>query len=268
MDELQAPVMITCARCGQVKPADKTNKHLCVDCTHAEDTRITYYRQHQGDWMAESQSQGLDVWVQQPGETQWEYTVWIAYRDSYPGKKPSYGAVALQLSTSYNAVRKIAQRWTFPARLQAWIAECDRITLLQRREEILDMNKDHINMAAKLRAKMNTAIDAIIPETLKPGELAALMRLSADLERKARTDTIAQEEMRKDLVVDTTNPELKKSQTKQSDLTEVMQILMKAGAMQNLTAVGVKETTTTTREIVARDDTGAEATLIQGDDDE
>ena len=245
MNELSTPIF-KCPKCGQEKQRHPTDRHLCVDCSRAESSRVTYYRQHQGDWIAEAKEQGLSPWLQQPGETQWEYSVWSAYRDSYPGKKPTYSQVAEQLNTSYNVVRKISQRWSFPARMQLWMSEVDRITMLQRKEEILGMNKEHIDMATKLRDKLSTAISAIDPATLKPSDIASLMKLSTELERKARLDTEAQEELRNNLLVDTSNPELKKAQTKQSDLGEVVQILMKAGA---LGAIGVKETTT--REVVA-----------------
>lgn len=268
VDESDNGELITCSKCGQLKPAHHANPHMCVDCTHAENNRLTYYRQHQGDWIAEAKAQGLEPWLQQPGETQWEYTVWTAYRDSYPGRRPTYAAVAKQLNTSYSVVNKISQRWSFPARMQLWMIECDRITMLQRRDEILNMNKEHVDMAARLRSKMSAAIDGIIPEALKPSEIASLMRISADLERKARVDTLAQEELRRDLVVDVGNPELKKKQTNQGDLKEVLDILMKAGALGSITTIGVKETTTTTREVIARDDTGTEATIMQGDEDE
>lgn len=251
----ESPVVtIQCPRCGQSKPRDKRSPHLCVDCAKAENSRVTYYRMHQDNWMDVAKDAGLDLWVQQPGETQWEYTVWTVYRDSYPGKKPSYGDVAKQLNTTYESVKKIAQRWSFPVRMQAWMQECDRITLLQRRQEVLDMNKDHVDMAAKLRQKLSTAIDQIDPMLLKPSDIASLARLAADMERKARVDTIAQEEMRKELLVDTENPELKKSPTKQADLSEVVQILLKAGALGDITTIGVKETKTT--QVVVSDSEG------------
>ena len=82
-------LMVNCPRCGQYKPAHQTDRHLCVDCARAENTRVTYYRQHQEDWIANAKENGIDIWAQQPGETQWEFTVWTAYRDSYPGKKPT-----------------------------------------------------------------------------------------------------------------------------------------------------------------------------------
>lgn len=257
--------MFICPKCGQEKEQDPVDSHMCVDCAKAENTRITYYRQHQGDWLAEAKEQGLDAWLQQPGETQWEYTVWCSYRDSYPGKKPSYGQVAVDLGTTYNVVKKIAQRWSFNARMQVWMAEVDRITMLQRKDEILNMNKKHIDMATKINQKLESAIDRIQPEGLSPSEIVSLAKLSTDLERKARVDTEAQDAMRRELLVDNTNPELKKNQAKQSDLTEIMQILIKAGALQSVTTLGVKETTT--REIVAKDDSGHEASITQEGDD-
>lgn len=238
-------LMVNCPRCGQYKPAHQTDRHLCVDCARAENTRVTYYRQHQEDWIANAKENGIDLWAQQPGETQWEFTVWTAYRDSYPGKKPTYGDVARQLNTTYNSVKKIAQRWSFQLRMQAWMKYCDEITLLQRRQEILDMNKDHVDMAAALRAKLNTAIEAIDPLALKPSEISSLAKLAADMERKARLDTIEQEELRRDSLVDTENPDLKKSPTKQSDLSEVVGILLKAGALGDITQIGVRQTKTT-----------------------
>lgn len=248
-EESLPQVMITCPRCGQFKQAHHIDKHLCIDCVNAENTRVTYYRQHQDDWIANAKENGIDLWLQQPGETQWEYTVWTAYRDSYPGKKPTYGEVARQLNTTYNSVRKIAQRWSFPLRMQAWMKQCDDLTLHQRRQEILEMNKDHVDMAAKLRAKLNSAIDAIDPLSLKPGEIASLAKLATDMERKARVDSIAQDEMIRDSLVDTENPDLKKSPTKQADLSEVLGILLKAGALGEGAQIGVRQTT----EVVVKD---------------
>lgn len=236
-------VTIRCPKCGQLKEQAKKSPHMCVDCEKAENSRITYYRQHQDNWIDTAKEAGLDLWLQQPGETQWEFSIWQAYRDSYPGKRATLSEVARQMDTTYNVVKKIAQRWSFPVRMQAWMQECDRVTLAQRRQEILDMNKDHVDMAARLRGKLSDAIDNIDPLALKPGEIASLAKLASEMERKARVDTIAQEEMLRDMSVDNENPELKKSPTKQADLSEVLGILIKAGALGDAAAIGVRQTT-------------------------
>ena len=258
-------MIIKCPRCGQEKEAHHRDTHICVDCANAENARLTYYRQHQENWLEEAKEQGIKPWLQQPGETQWEYTIWCAYRDSYPGKKPTYSDIAKQLNTTYNVVKKVAQRWNFPVRMQLWIAECDRITMLQRKEEILNMNKEHIEMAAKLRQKLKDAIEAINPESLKPSEIASLAKLAAEMERKARLDAEAQEEIKNSIIkqdfVGQQSPELK--QPKQNNLQQVLQILLQTGAVKNVSAIGVKETTT--REIVAKDNEGNISKIIQED---
>lgn len=262
-DIVDAPKMLDyCERCGRtnVEAAPPSGEGICVDCYHAQIVRDTHKRQHT-DWITIAKDSGLSLWTQQPGETQWEYTIWCAFRDSYPGKKPTYGDVAEQLGVTYNVVKKAAQRWSYPVRMQAWMQECDRVTLAQRRQEILDMNADHVSMAAKIRQKLNTAIDLVAPEALKPGEIVALAKLSAELERKARIDTIAQDEMRRDLLADVDNPELKKTPTKTGDLQEIVAILAKAGALGDMAQIGVRETTTTTREVVVKDSADQSATL-------
>ena len=246
--------LLKCPRCGQEKQADSRDRHLCVDCARVENNRYSHLRMNQGDWIAAAQDAGVDVWLQQPGETQWEYTIWCAYRDSYPGRKPSYSLVAEQLGTTKGVVAKVAQRWTFQARMQLWMQECDRITMQQRQSEILHMNQEHIDMAQRLRDKLSVAIDRIDVATLKPSELGSLLKVATELERKARVDEASVDEMRRDMLKDVENPNLKKSPTKQSDLSEVVSILMGAGVLGSVTHIGVRETTTTTREFVAKDD--------------
>lgn len=252
MDELVE--IITCRQCGQQKPASQRTPHWCVDCEKAYNNRYSYMRSQNADWMELAKENGIELWEHQPGETQLEWSIWLAYRDSYPGAKPSYKGVAEKVGSTYDFVKKTAARWSFQTRMQAWITECDRITMAQRRQEVLDMNADHIAMASKLRAKMHTAIDNIDPFSLKPGELSSLLKTMSELERKAHTDAMAIETMRADGFVDADNPELKKSPTKQSDLSEVLGILMKAGALGDVSALGVRTTETKVTEIVAKTD--------------
>lgn len=249
-----------CPKCGRdnVEP-HQTDKHLCVDCVKAENNRLTYYRQHQDDWLAVAKESGLDAWTQQPGETQWEFTVWTAFRDSYPGKRPNYGDVAKQLNTTYNVVKKIAQRWSFPVRMQLWMRHVDELTLAKRKQEALDMNAVHINLASKLNAKIEEAINNLDTMSIKPSEIASLMKTAAELERKARLDVETQEEAQRGMFVDTDMKSNKKQAT-QADLTEVAQILASAGALPGFK---MKKTTTTTTEISSDDTVDVESEVIE-----
>jgi hypothetical protein len=237
---------ITCKRCAQVKVPHSTSRHLCVDCVKLEDNRVSYLRQHNFNWMEVAKEADLDVWERQPAETDHEYSIWLRYRDAYPGKKPSYRQVAEELNTSVGAVKKVGMRWTFPARLQAWAKHLDEITLVQRRQEVLAMNKQHISMAQTLNQKLEKAISLIDPHALSPRELNSLIKTAAELERKARLD---QPDVSAPVIVDESNPNLKKMDVKTENISEILGVLGKAGVLGNF---GVKQTVTT--EVVVKDD--------------
>jgi hypothetical protein len=117
------------------------------------------------------------------------------------------------------------------------------------------MNKDNITMAEGLRKKLGKAIEILDPGTIKPNEIGSLMKVAVDLEKQARIDTIAQEELRSQLLGgDTENPNLKKSVTKQDDLAEIVGILLKSGALTNITQIGVRTTETKTTETIVKGD--------------
>lgn len=246
-----APKIIKCKKCGMEAPQSKKSPAICEQCHKAYINKYSHKRTNQPDWIEIAQDSGLDPWALQPGETQLEYAIWCAYRDSYPGKKPSYSDVAKQLGCAYETVKKTAHRWTFPVRMQTWIKHCDTVTLAQRRQEILDMNKEHIMMAAKLRGKLQVAINSVDPHELSPSDIVRLSKLSAELERKARVDTIAQDEMRRQLLVDTDNPELKKGKIKKDSIEDVLSVLAQTGVFDKAAqTVGVRQTT----EVVLKED--------------
>lgn len=238
---------IVCRRCGVTGSPHKDNPHLCDACVKAEDSRVSYYRQHNYNWMDVAKEAELELWERQPDETDREWQVWLAYRDAYPGIKPSYRGVAEQLGTTVNVVRKVGQRWSFSARLQAWAKKCDELTMQQRQQEILDMNKRHIDMAKTINEKLEIAIQKINPAVLEPKDITGLAKLATDLERKARIDMSNQY---RPSVVEDTNPDLKKATTKTEDLGEVLDILQKAGLLTPGAQVGIRTTT----EVVVKED--------------
>lgn len=241
--------MITCRQCGQQKIASRHTPGWCEDCEKAYNNRYSYLRSVNDGWQDVARDSGLEIWEHQPQETQLEWSIWQAYRDSYPGAKPSYKSVACKIGTTYDFVKKVARRWDFQVRMQAWISECDRITIAQRRQEVLDMNKSHIDMARKLRDKLSAAIDLVDPAALKPSELNSLLKTVTDLEKKASLDNVDQElalrEAAGALMSDKENPGIKVSQTKHDDLGAVINILAQAGVLGDITHVGVRKTETT-----------------------
>jgi hypothetical protein len=243
--------IVDCPRCSRKGvPQAKYRPGICVDCYRAEKNRDALQRRQNKDWVALARESGLNLWDQQPDETQLEYTIWSIYRDSYPGRRLTYGEVAQKAGCSLSAVKAAAARWNFAMRMQEWIRYCNEITLIQRRQEMLDMNKEHIEMAKRLRNKLSDAINSIDPRGLKPSELSSLLKVMNELERQARIDEIAQQEMIQELSQGPDeNPELRKSLTKKEELSDVIAILLKAGALDGV-QMGVRQVKTETTEVV------------------
>lgn len=234
-----------CKRCNQEGEPHNIDGHLCVPCVKAENSRVSFLRTQNHNWLEVAAEADLQPWERQPAETDHEWNVWLHYRDAYPGKRPSYKGVAEELITTVNAVRKIGSRWTFPARLQAWAKHIDEITLVQRQQEILDMNKQHVDMAVRLNEKISKAIDLIDPFSVSPREISSLIKTATELERKGRMDQVV---VGTGIIADD-NPELNKTQIKSDDIGEIMKILSTAGVMGDY---GVKQTVTT--EVVVKGD--------------
>lgn len=253
--------MIQCKQCGQLKPASRYTPGWCEDCEKAYNNRYSYIRMQNEGWMDLAKDADIELWDRQPQETQLEWSIWQAYRDSYPGAKPSYRVVAEKIGTTYDFVKKTARRWDFAIRMEAWISECDRMTVAQRRQEVLDMNADHIDMARRLRDKLSQAIDLVDPRQLKPSDLNSLLKTATDLEKRAHLDSIVQDEAKHAAtaltIIGEDNADLKVSETKKDDLGAVLSILMQAGALGDVTHIGVRKTETT--EVLVKDSMGNEA---------
>jgi hypothetical protein len=122
------------------------------------------------------------------------------------------------------------------------------MTQRQRETEILEMNKKHITLAEKINVKLEKAIDNIDPTLMSAKEIAGLLKISSELERKARLDQPVLGAVR----ADDDNPDLKKANTNTEDLAQVVDILTKAGVLTG--NIGVRTTTTTTTEVVVKED--------------
>lgn len=235
-------VEIHCPHCGRDHVMQSAySKGMCVDCYQALANRnTTLYRHGDPDWKAKAQKEGIALYERLPQESQRDYEIFKTYMMMYPLERPTLKKVAERMGLAYGTVTECSMRCHFKERLDAWMRECDKATLLQRRTEMIEMNSQHIKMATTLRSKLLAAMNMLEPGALKPTEIAQLAKLANSMEREARIDQIAQEEMRADLTKGDENPDLKKSVTKAGDLGEVLSVLMKSGALGDAKSIGVR----------------------------
>jgi hypothetical protein len=252
-------IEITCLHCGRDNVMQSRYcKTMCVDCYQAFASRNTRLKVF-GDpnWKEKAEQAGVDLWEQLPDESNQSYRVFKAYMSQYPMQKPTLKRTAEATQLSYGYVSQLARAGHFSERLSAWMVECDRATMHQRRNEMVKMNNQNIIMAQKLRSKLDKALDLINPEDLSVRDIGSLTKLMRDMERDARIDAIAQEEMQADLAKAGIegSKDLKKNTTSESDLGEVLSVLIKSGAI-NTDSIGFKVTEnkrgTTIKELIVK----------------
>jgi hypothetical protein len=259
-----------CKRCGEHKLMHKDNKHLCVDCVRVENQMVSHRRRHNEGWMAVAKEAEIELWSRQPRETDREWQIWLCYRDQYPSKRPTFVDVAEQLTTTVANIRSVGTRWEFPVRMQAWAKYVDALTQNQRQKEILAMNEKHISMANKLNTKLERVIENIDVENVSPSQLASLVKVATDLERKAGADALSINEsivVSRDKLLGREPIVAEADKSKQNELQEIVDILAKAGALGSI--IGVKQvTTTTTKMELVTDENCYEGEVINDADGE
>ena len=253
-----------CPKCGRSGVEKHKSKDCCVDCAAAEKARNNLAHRANAGWQDVAAELGLNLWDRQPNETNWEYMVWSKYMGMYPFRKPTFRAVAEELSCEIGAVKGIAARWDFAVRLQAYIAYCDAEMQRQRVDAMVAMNQEYIDAAEALRHKLREAVEMVNPVALaaKPSDLVAVAKLADDMERRARIDAGTRINELATLNGGGDSEQAKKQLTKKDDLGEVVKILMESGALGSITQIGVRETTT--RETVLVDSNGNANKMIQG----
>lgn len=243
--------MIKCIKCNQEKEPHAPGAAVCVDCHKADVNRKALQKRKNEDWMVLAEESEIELFERQPEETDVEWSLWCAYRDMYPATKPNIRVACQDLDISYGHARRISSRWDYSVRIKAWAKHCDELVMKHRQDAIVDMNMKHINMAEKLRKKLDTAIDNLDPYAMDARDINSLMKTMAEVERKAYGDDTQPYAANVGL---TANKQVKDSTTKKEDLPEVLSILMSAGMLDSK-KIGIEQTT---RVVVQEEDDAKE----------
>lgn len=247
---------IYCYHCGRDNVLEsETQKGMCVDCAEALAARKTSLANAEDvNWQERAAEAGLAIYERLPDEPLYDYEVVKCYLSLYPVERPTYKKVAEMLGISPSTVSIVAKRVHLEERFKAWVRDCDKEILAKRRQEMVDMNLQHIEMAAAMRDKMQAAIANLNPLDLSPNEIISMTKLARELEKDARLDAASQEELRSEVLTSSSTASPTQAGTRvvdKQDMSEVLSILLASGALKDKT-VGVR----TTQEVVVKDDTG------------
>lgn len=243
--EIAGPVW-HCEKCGSTQKQSQQNKRFCVDCLKLEAQNTALARKINANWMDEAAELGLAIFERQPEETNIEWLIWTTYRSYYPLKMPTWTELAAKCGCSVATVTKAAAKWSYKVRLVEWARHTDGKIQEKRIAAIKQMNEKQLSMAQTIQSKLQSAIETIDPQLLKPNEIVNLFKVATELER--RVTTYVEEKVESDVVED------RKKQvvaTRPEDLSEVVDILRQTGLLDNK-VLGIEQTTTT--RIVAKED--------------
>lgn len=236
------------------------NPDLCKDCVDDDEKALATRSKDNSLWVQRAEEAGIPLWEQQPDESPDEFMMWEAYRDLWPAVRPTVTKVASTLNMSVGTVQRAMRKWTWVARLQAWIREVNADRTAELRAERRKMVEDQVKLGSKLRGKLLKAVDNLDEYDVTPGELVQLLKVTQSLEDTARDSMDAIEADTANDIDTMPNGLFAGEQDEQrgnaagisaEDAAEVVKILSAAGVLSIPgTKVGVKQTTTT--EVVAQ----------------
>ncbi|MBQ8627908.1 MAG: hypothetical protein IJ421_00345 [Prevotella sp.] len=199
------------------------------------------------DWVELARELGLAVYERQPEETDTEWLVWTTYRAHYPGRMPSWTALAAECGVSVATVTKAAKTWNFRLRIVEWSRYTDAGMAEERLAAIKAMNAEQLEQAQILSSKITEALTYLDPATLKPSEIAALMKLAADQQRRV---VEYMPEKVEGQIISGADAASEAKRTDVAAVSEILNIMASAGALGKQILGVEKKTVTTERMIV------------------
>ena len=227
-----------CQRCGSENNPSRDNPGFCVRCATEIKATTTTMAKKNGSWMEDAKALGLEIFERQPEETDTEWRIWEAYRNSYPMKLPTWTELAERVGCAVGTVVNASQKWGFKLRILEWSRHCDASSQQERIESVAELNKAQYDLAKGMLEKVSAAILAIEPQYLKPNEIVNMAKLATELQRRAVESK--PEKIEQPGIVDKVSAS--HDVTAPNDLAEIAEILNKAGALDGRT-FGVEKTT-------------------------
>lgn len=189
-DAIEAVVLPACDKCGRTFgitcKRSNAQRSLCTDCAKGarEDAQLAK-RDNEG-WLELAMEQGIPLWEQQPNESNSEFALWQTYMGLWPSVRPTISKVSQASGVPTSTVQRAYNKWTWSARLQAWIREVTAERTADLRNARRKMVDDHVRMGELMRQKAIEAIEYFDPGDVTPNELVSILKETQRLESTAR----------------------------------------------------------------------------------
>lgn len=187
---IEAVVLPACSKCGRTFDIDcsrsNANRDVCKDCASGVRSETQIAKRDNSNWLEVAMEEGIPLWEQQPEESNAEFELWQSYMQLWPGVRPTVSKVASATGVAVSTVQRAYNKWTWSARLQAWIREVTAERTAELRSARRKMVDDHVKMGELMRAKAIEAIEYFDPGDVTPNELVSILKETQRLESSAR----------------------------------------------------------------------------------
>lgn len=149
-------------------------------------------------------------WEQQ-NESSKAFEAFVTYRDL--GSCRSTAKVAQKLGKTKTLIDRWSTKHNWVERVLAWDKEQDRFVRDNNLKEISKMRKEHAELASKTLSKALEALENLLIEDIRPGDIAKLIEVGVKVERLSLGETTENQQIisnNKLNLSNLTNEELKK----------------------------------------------------------
>lgn len=129
-------------------------------------------------------------WERQNGESEKAFEAFSIYRDMNTNR--SIRAVGETLGKSSALMERWSSRWDWVERVRAYDNELEKEAHAKALKDRKSMITRHTKIAMQLQKKALEALENLSTEAMSPKDIREYIKLSTDLERVSRTESIAE----------------------------------------------------------------------------
>lgn len=138
-------------------------------------------------------------WQRKQGETGAAFEAFCKYRDMPYMEEPtgrSLAKVGRMLGKSVTLMERWSTSHDWQERCRDYDNEIQKEELEARKVAVKKMQREHISLAGQLAEKAKAALEKMEPEEMKPRNVLDFLKLSMELERRARFELLADSELK------------------------------------------------------------------------
>ena len=138
-------------------------------------------------------------WQRKQGETGPAFEAFCQYRDMPYMEEPtgrSLAKVGQKLGKSVSLMERWSTAHDWQERCRDYDNEIQKQEFEARKLAVKKMQKEHISLAGQLADKAKAALEKMEPEEMKPRNVLDFLKLSMELERRARFELLADSELK------------------------------------------------------------------------